>query len=105
MQSIRLSTTQHDSNANRTDKRTSQDANRKHALHNDKPTAWPTDIGVGRVMGGPSPDGIGPGRKSGRLREKGPTTYTAKGEIIRGGKRMNDELHDQPFAKRVRYET
>ena len=101
MQSIPLITTQHDSNANRTDKRTSRDANRKHALHNDKPT----DIGVGRVMGSSSPDGTGPGRKSGRLREKGPTTYTAKGEIIRGGKRMNDELHDQPFAKRVRYET
>ena len=67
---------------------------------------------VGRVTEPPfanargvlSPDEPSAGRKSGRLREKGPTTYTAKGEIIRGGKRVNDQIHEQPFAKRVRYE-
>ena len=32
----------------------------------------------------------GSGRKSGRLREKGPTTYTTKGEVFRGGKRVNE---------------
>ena len=52
-----------------------------------------------------APDGSDAGRKSGRLREKGPTTYTAKGEIIRAGKRVNDEIHEPLFSKRARYET
>ena len=30
------------------------------------------------------------GRQSGRLREKGPTTYNARGEVFRGGKRVNE---------------
>ena len=50
-----------------------------------------------------SPGDTGLGRKSGRIREKGPTTYTAKGEIIRGGKRVNEEIHQQTLAKRARY--
>ena len=29
-------------------------------------------------------------RQSGRLREKGPTRYTARGEVLRGGKRVNE---------------
>ena len=53
----------------------------------------------------PSADEPHPGRKSGRLREKGPTTYTSKGEIIRGGKRINEEIHDQGMTKRARYAT
>ena len=65
----------------------------------------PTNRTIGRVAGHSSAQEPLAGRKSGRLREKGPTTYTAKGEIIRGGKRVNDEIHEQPFAKRVRYET
>ena len=36
----------------------------------------------------PTPAGFG--RKSGRLREKGPTTYTTKGEVFRAGKRVNE---------------
>ena len=50
-----------------------------------------------------SPGDTGLGRKSGRIREKGPTTYTAKGDIIRGGKRVNEEIHQQTIAKRARY--
>ena len=61
-------------------------------------------VGSSNVAGLSSSDVPSAGRKSGRLREKGPTTYTAKGEIIRGGKRINDEIHDQPLAKRVRYD-
>ena len=30
------------------------------------------------------------GRQSGRLREKGPTTYNARGEVFRAGKRVNE---------------
>ena len=29
-------------------------------------------------------------RKSGRLREKGPMTYTTNGEVFRGGRRVNE---------------
>lgn len=32
----------------------------------------------------------GSGRQSGRLREKGTTTYTTNGEVFRGGKRVNE---------------
>ena len=59
----------------------------------------------GQVFRLPSADEVNGGRKSGRLREKGPTTYTAKGDIIRGGKRVNEEIHGQSVTKRVRYET
>ena len=104
-QSIGLTTTQYHSNAAGTDKRTLKGAKHKNAVANDRPTGQPTYTGAGGVTRGSSPDDIGAGRKSGRLREKGTTTYTAKGEIMRGGKRMNDELHEHPFAKKVRYET
>ena len=33
------------------------------------------------------------GRQSGRLREKGPTRYTARGEVFRGGKRVNESKY------------
>lgn len=35
----------------------------------------------------------GSGRQSGRLREKGTTTYTTNGEIFRGGKRVNEDRY------------
>lgn len=103
-QSIGLNRTQHNTSAHDRHKRPLQVAKRKNAIDGDTEIRRPTNGSSGRVTGFSSPGDIGPGRKSGRLREKGPTTYTAKGDIIRGGKRVNDELHEQPFAKRVRYE-
>ena len=38
------------------------------------------------------------GRKSGRLREKGPTTYTARGEVFRGGQRVNEHKYDNVYG-------
>ena len=38
------------------------------------------------------------GRKSGRLREKGTTTYTARGEVFRGGKRVNEYKYDDVYG-------
>ena len=52
-----------------------------------------------------SAEGANPGRKSGRLMEKGPTTYTSKGEIFRGGKRVNGDMYDPGPTKRPRYST
>lgn len=57
----------------------------------------------GVPVASPPGGGTNPGRKSGRLREKGPTTYTSKGEIFRGGKRVNDDMYDQGPTKRARY--
>lgn len=41
------------------------------------------------------------GRKSGRLREKGPTTYTAQGEIFRGGRRVNEHKYDDMYSNQA----
>ena len=110
-------TTQRDSHVNGEGKQTSNVAKRRNGVpnrgrdsiitgeQNSGDTRRPTEGDICRVVGHSSPDESGAARKSGRLREKGPTTYTAKGEIIRGGKRVNDDIHEQPFAKRVRYET
>lgn len=79
-----------------------------------RPMAQVGDITGQPIASGSEPTGRQPigsalgekpntGRKSGRLREKGPTTYTSKGEIIRGGKRVNEEIHDQGMTKRARH--
>lgn len=49
----------------------------------------PTRKSANHELTNQPPSGMA-GRKSGRLREKGPTTYTARGEVFRGGKRVNE---------------
>ena len=109
-------TTQHNPNTHSNDRLTSNLAERQNGLASQRTNQAPigrtsggdirrpTEGNVDRVVDQSSPHESGAGRKSGRLREKGPTTYTAKGEIIRGGKRVNDEIHEKPFTKRARYE-
>ena len=43
----------------------------------------------------------GSGRKSGRLRDKGPTTYTTKGEVFRGGMRVNEGKYGDMYGKGI----
>ena len=40
-------------------------------------------------------------RKSGRLREKGPTTYTTNGEVFRGGRRANEGKYGDVYGKQA----
>ena len=40
-------------------------------------------------------------RKSGRLREKGPTTYTTNGEVFRGGRRVNEGKYGDVYGKQA----
>ena len=61
--------------------------------------------GTGGCDTAASAEAVNPGRKSGRLIEKGPTTYTSKGEIFRGGKRVNGDMYDPGSTKRARYGT
>ena len=79
---------------------------RSQALSESQHSATPITIGIpGGESDAPTTQGAamhanaGPNtattskvvaRQSGRLREKGPTTYNARGEVFRAGKRVNE---------------